>query len=136
MPTLDSFTTFSGVAIFLGTMCLFLGLRAVGSVLYIIIGSAGVGIFWDRWSLRVGNQDQIGVLFSGDGPTFREIILLSTHGPLLVIGLVILVLILAPGSKQSTQSLAKIVDDGCERQFTAVRSRYPARSLMCLAHIA
>lgn len=129
-------------------MSLLLGRRAVGSILYIVTGSAGVGIFWDRWSSRVGHQDQIDVLFSGEGPTTREVVMLSTHGPLLLVGLLILALMLGRRFRESETSLEKNVDiaptqsrfgskrfhregaDTCRGSATAHVSRLDSSSLL------
>lgn len=90
MPSVDSITTFSGLFILFGSLAIAFERPSLGAILYIIIGSAGVGIFWDRWSARTGHQDQITTIFKGELPSIEELVLLATHGPLLLLGLVIL----------------------------------------------
>jgi hypothetical protein len=90
VPSFESLTTFSGIFVFCATLALWHRRYTVGATLLIIAGAGGVGIFWDRWSRDAGPHVQVQALFSSDAPSGEQLILLGTHFPLLVLGLVIL----------------------------------------------
>jgi hypothetical protein len=90
VPHLDSLATLSGLLTFFGTAALLYKRFTPAAILFVIDGSAGTGIFWDRWSRETGHHVQVSALFSGVAPRTADLELLATHLPLLVIGLVIL----------------------------------------------
>ncbi|MBF6599335.1 MAG: hypothetical protein IVW36_02355 [Dehalococcoidia bacterium] len=53
-------------------------------------GSAGIGIFWERWSRLAGDDVHITALFNPVRPTTAQFELLATHLPPLLIGIGIL----------------------------------------------
>ena len=89
MPSIDSLATVSGLLTFFGTAALLYKRFTPAALLFIIDGSAGTAIFWDRWSRETGHHVQVSALFSGVAPTAGEWALLATHLPLLVVGLMI-----------------------------------------------
>ncbi len=97
MPTLASLTTVSGILGFVATLMLMMGRRAAAAVLFISAGSGGIGIFWDRWSRDSGEHARLTALFSGSAPTPDQFVLLATHVPLLVVGLIALALVVRDG---------------------------------------
>jgi hypothetical protein len=89
----NAFRTFSGLLTLLAMLALLAGRLTLASVLLIIDGSAGTGIFWDRWSRETGQHVEITALFSGVHPDRAEVGLLATHLPLLLIGIAMLALV-------------------------------------------
>lgn len=79
MPSVESLTTFSGLFAFLGTLALLNKRWTIASTLLIIAGSAGIGIFWDRWSRDTGHHVQIQTLFTGSAPSPEQLALLATQ---------------------------------------------------------
>jgi hypothetical protein len=90
LPNINSLTTFSGILAFAATMALLYRRGLLGSILLIIAGSGGLAIAWDRWSYESGHQVHFTALFSAKGPSSDEAAMILTHGPLLLIGLLIL----------------------------------------------
>jgi hypothetical protein len=90
MPDINSLTTFSGVLSFLAVLALLWRRWGLSGTLFTIAGSAGVAIAWDRWSQRAGDQVHFGALFSGTPLKGSEIAMITSHGPLLIIGLALL----------------------------------------------
>lgn len=90
MPDLHSLATFSGLMTFAGVLA-FLSKRLIAAAtLFIIVGSAGTAIFWDRWSERAGAQVDVNALWMAPVPSGAEMAMLLTHSPLLLAGLLIL----------------------------------------------
>lgn len=118
MPSIDSMTTFSGIFVFVGTMVLLLRYITLGAILYLITGSAGVGIFWDRWSERVGHQDQIFSLLQGPAPSGHEFILLASHGPLLIVGLAFLTVVMLDRHQRGVDSSPHVSTDTARAELS------------------
>lgn len=87
---LDTLTTFSGMLGLFGTLAWLFGRPFTAGILYTILGAAGTGAAWDRWSYRVGHWNRIETLFSGVAPTRDEAEMFFLHFPFLVIGLILL----------------------------------------------
>ena len=66
------------------------GRWTIASTLFLIAGSAGLGIFWDRWSRETGEHVQVWALFAGQAPSGEQMALLATHLPMLALGIAIL----------------------------------------------
>jgi hypothetical protein len=90
VPNLASLTTFSGLVVCIATIAIIYKHFLIGSLLFIMDGTGGTAIFWDRWSVRAGSQVHIDAIFSPVPPTSSEAAMLITHLPLVVIGLIIL----------------------------------------------
>ena len=90
MPQLSSLATISGLLTFFGTAALLYRRFTLAALLFVIDGSAGTGIFWDRWSREAGHHVQVSALFSGVPPREADWVLLGTHFPLLLAGLAII----------------------------------------------
>ena len=90
MIAFDSFYTFSGLFLCGALVALANGWLTAAGVLLTVAGSAGVGIFWERWSLLAGDDVHVTALWTPVMPTRGQIELLGTHLPMLVIGVAIL----------------------------------------------
>lgn len=101
MPSMESFTTFSGIMAFLATVALLRGRYTIGATILIIAGAGGVAIFWDRWSREAGPHVQVQALLSPVMPTFEQFALLATHLPMLVAGLIILAITVHRANKRA-----------------------------------
>lgn len=86
----NAFRTLSGLLTLLAMLALLSRRLTLASVLLIIDGSAGTGIFWDRWSRAAGHHVELTTMFSGVRPDRADLGLLATHLPLLLIGIGIL----------------------------------------------
>lgn len=93
MIDLNSFQTFSGLLGFFAILALLYRRLMSAAILFTIEGAGGVGIFWERWSRLAGHQARITTLISGVRPTDAQLWLLSTHLPVLLIGVGLLIVI-------------------------------------------
>jgi len=90
MPDINSLTSFSGLMVFFAVLAFLYRRHVVTAVLLIVAGAAGTGIVWDRWSERAGDQVHFGAFLDPTTPKSDEIAMISTHLPLLVLGLALL----------------------------------------------
>lgn len=90
MPSLDSLATLSGLMVFFGTFALLYSRLTAAAALFMIDGAAGVGVFWERWSRETPHHMKVMAIFDGVTPSNAEWALLSTHLPVLLLGLIIL----------------------------------------------
>jgi hypothetical protein len=64
--------------------CLFASLGFAG------LGFSALGIVWDQWSERTGHHMEIWAVLDPVPLTEREVFLLATHLPLLILGVILL----------------------------------------------
>lgn len=82
-----SFYTLS--AIFLaGALAAIMNARpTVAAVLLMVTGSGGLGIFWERWSRRAGDDVHVTAILHPVAPTAAQWGLLISHGLILAVGI-------------------------------------------------
>jgi len=85
-----SVVTVSGAFVILATLLIANRRFFESSLLMTVAGSGGLAMFWDRWSLRAGDQAHFGALLSAPAPSPSELRLLITHAPLLALGIFLL----------------------------------------------
>ena len=100
MIGLGSITTFSGIVAGLATYLLLRGSRGASYIMFLIMGTGGLAILWDRWSTRAGHRASIEAFLSPANPVSNDIWLLATHLPLFIFGLAGLILTLRSGQSR------------------------------------
>jgi hypothetical protein len=84
---LQALGTISGVLAGLSLFLAALGHRVVASVIMISVGTGGLAVFWDRWSLRAGDHMSLTALTHPASLSANDAFLVLTHGPFLLAGL-------------------------------------------------
>lgn len=104
MIHIDSLITISGMFMFLATFLFLLGRRSAPYVMFLIMGTGGLAIFWDRWSARAGDRAHLHALLTPVTPASSELVLLLTHLPMFVFGLAGIISLMQRhgGHRQST----------------------------------
>jgi hypothetical protein len=90
LPNFGSLTTFSGLVVCGATMLLLYKQFTLGALLFIMDGTGGTAVVWDRWSQRAGDQLHVTAVGSPVHLTGPETAMLVTHAPLAVLGLAIM----------------------------------------------
>ena len=65
MVTLASVQTFSGLFAFLALVAVLNRCLTLGGLLLTVAGAAGLGVFWERWSLRTGYEVEVRARHTG-----------------------------------------------------------------------
>jgi len=84
---LEALGTISGVLAGLSLFLAALGHRVVASVIMISVGTGGLAVFWDRWSLRAGDHMSLVAIAHPVSLSANDAFLVFTHGPFLLAGL-------------------------------------------------
>ncbi len=63
---------------------------ALASVGFLALGSGALALVWDDWSARAGHHMELTALLHPVALSSREALLLVTHAPLLVLGIILL----------------------------------------------
>ena len=82
-------STFSGILCFLAVFAALNRRPIAAGLLLTIAGGGGVGVFWERWSKRAGDDVHVVAILHPVTPTAGEASLLVTHLSLLVAGVII-----------------------------------------------
>jgi surfactin synthase thioesterase subunit len=62
----------------------------LGALLFVMDGTGGTAVVWDRWSQRAGDQLHVTAVGSPVHLTGPEVAMLVTHAPLAILGLTII----------------------------------------------
>lgn len=83
------FYTLSGIFL-CGALVALLNARPLpAAMLLTIAGAGGLGVFWERWSQRAGDDVHLAALLHPVAPTAAQWALLTSHGAILVLGIAV-----------------------------------------------
>lgn len=82
--------TFSGILAIVAAISYVVNRLLLASVLLLSAGAGGMAVAWDRWSQRTGEQVHLTAFTNPVAPSLGEVVMFTTHFPMLLVGLVLL----------------------------------------------
>lgn len=88
---LESLTTVSVALTVLSAAGLAAGRYLLASLGFLALGIGATAIVWDRWTARAGHHMELTAVLHPVALSSRDWFLLVTHGPFLLLGIILLV---------------------------------------------
>jgi hypothetical protein len=89
MLNFTPFYTLSGIFVCAALVALMNARPLPAAMLLTIAGAGGLGVFWERWSQRTGDDVHVAALLHPVAPTAAQWALLTSHGALLLAGVAV-----------------------------------------------